>query len=147
MGAKNAEATSRVSALAEHRSAHSDYHQGRSPYTEVTPGAKSAKASARLEQLATQKAHKTWGCDADIEYRNAHYAKPITEVSPNAMHGSFPAHVETLAAPKGYHPSFQGAKPVRWIVSDEAKNASASDRVQQLGIVLLTRKLFIKFFI
>jgi hypothetical protein len=87
-----------------------------------------------VEQLSQPKPHKTWGANTDFEYKQTHYAKPISEVSPLALKGVCSQRVEALATPKTLNSSFQPEKPVQWVVSDNAKNAAASARVQQLGM-------------
>ena len=62
------------------------------------------------------------------------YGHVVVSIVSNFTHIPTPTgRVEQLAEAKGEHDSYLGERPVRWPVSDTAKNAIATVRLQQMA--------------
>ncbi|KAK6167616.1 hypothetical protein SNE40_021598 [Patella caerulea] len=126
-GALRATASARVTTLAQHRDAHQNHQMERSPYTDITDGAKKAKLSQRVEDLAIPKSRVD---RYDVNETQWGQRQPVSDAAKKAVASE---RVEALAEAKPYHSNFQHAKPIMWEVSDLAIKALASLRLQQLS--------------
>lgn len=126
-GAMSAEASGRLAQLAQHRSAMTSYSYDRNPQWDVARPATTTTASQRLEQLATPKAREERHSNFDP------YWGYNIGVSKNAMFAKLSERVDILSEPKGYNKEFRDERPIKSIVSQEAMEAIASLRLQQLA--------------
>ena len=130
-GARSADASARVSDLAQAKSLHADYQFDRSVYTKVSPGAQSASCSQRVGVLSQQKPHLVWPSHDTV--RDGPFSEPITPVSAPAMRAAPSQRLGMLSEHKDPHPLYKPEKTVIWTVSDIAMNAAATLRLQQLA--------------
>jgi len=127
--AQRGSASDRVEALSAHKNVHPHFQPERQIQTYVTPGAKSASASAR-EHLALPKVYRQLLIRPSREWDVDEWEQEITEAAKQARAS---ARLEALAEPKNNHPLFQPEKTIQWPVSDPAKKALATIRLQQLA--------------
>ena len=120
-------ATDRLLTLSRHKTIHLDHKLERSPYMMVTDGARAAKPTQRLEQLAVPKQRQDRYGVYETEWGQ------YNPVSENAMKASPSERIETLAQAKEYHKLFKDERPVQWQVQGPALNAIATLRLQQLA--------------
>jgi len=130
-GAKKANASARLADLSAHKRLHPKYEFSRPVHTVVTPGAKTAEATARIEAISQQKAHLVWPSHDTV--RDQPFNEPLTTVSAPAMTTRPSGRLEALAEHKEPVASYRYERPVRWEVGDNAKNAIATLRLQQLA--------------
>ncbi|XP_012937055.1 testicular haploid expressed gene protein isoform X3 [Aplysia californica] len=126
-GAMSAQPSSRITQLSQHRNPHNSYLFDRDPMWDVTDEAAQARASERLEQLATPKTREERFSNFDPFWG---YTYPVSE---NAQRSRCTERLESLAQHKGYHKEFKDERPIQWEVSQEAIEAIASLRLQQLA--------------
>ena len=61
------------------------------------------------------------------------FHEPLTPVGKGALKGRCSGRLETLADSKSEHTDYRPERPVKWAVSDTAKNAIATVRLQQMA--------------
>lgn len=82
--------------------------------------------------FAVQKPHKVWANSKDtIDF--GEFSEVLTPVTQGARLAKCSGRLETLAEAKTGPPEFKGERPVMWVVSDTAKNAIATVRLQQMA--------------
>ncbi len=128
----SADASVRLTVLAKSRPLHAKYRPEASIYTRVNSAARNASATSHLKQLAKPKPHKVWATSQDM-YREGDFSKPIWSIETPALSANCSTRVEVLADHKQLHLSYQPERQVQWPVTDTAKNAVASLRMQQLA--------------
>jgi len=130
--AKRAYCSDHIGILAIPKSVPVGYQRERSVYTHITQDTMNASASGRLEQLAQPKPHKMWLNNTDT-YQEGNFTDPITKINPAVLTSACRPRVEALAEAKHVHNNYIGERPVQWAVSDQAKNSTATLRLQQLA--------------
>jgi len=125
--AMSANPSQRIAQLSQHREPLSSYLFDRDPRWDITEGASQANFSQRVEQLAQPKNREERFSNFDP------YWGYNIGVSEAAKQGKATERLESLAHHKGYHKEFKDERPVQWQVSQEAIEAIASLRLQQLA--------------
>ncbi|KAL3891499.1 hypothetical protein ACJMK2_003760 [Sinanodonta woodiana] len=123
--AKNATPTERIIALCEQKKIYA--FLDRSPYTEVSLGARSATASSRLEMLAKPKIKED-----RFGIKETQWGQYIP-VPDTAMKARATERIESLAQYKPYHKEFKNERPVQWPISESALKVLPTMRLQQLS--------------
>ncbi|XP_057306819.1 testicular haploid expressed gene protein-like isoform X3 [Hydractinia symbiolongicarpus] len=107
------------------------------PMRPISKSAMNAKASERLENLATPK--KNFQSDAPLKCSRPGYvlgcgrSSPLWEVSDAAKTLKERVRTTQLAQPKTTHRDYQPPRKVEWIVSSAAKNATTPTRIKMLS--------------
>ncbi|CAC5409068.1 unnamed protein product [Mytilus coruscus] len=110
-----------------HKNAHPQHAYDRTAYIEVSPGAKRATSTERIEMLSRPKMRQDrFGMD-ETEWGQ------YFPVSEGAKKATASGRIESLAESKRYHAMFQNEKPVQWPVDDGAMKAIASLEIQKLA--------------
>lgn len=94
---------------------------------EVTPGAKRAVSTDRLEALSKPKVRQDRFGMVETEWGQFY---PVSDAAKKTQPTE---RIESLAESKRYHSQFQSEKPVQWPVSDSAMKAIASLEIQKLA--------------
>ncbi|KAK3758133.1 hypothetical protein RRG08_053776 [Elysia crispata] len=126
-GAMTASSTARLAQLSEHRMPHRSYTFDCDPQWEISDASKKASASARIDALAVPKKREEVHPSLDPYWG---YRYPVSEA---AMRTNPTERLDALAMHKTYHKDFQDARQVQWDVSQQALEALASLRLQQLA--------------
>lgn len=130
-GAKTAEVSARVAALAESKQLNADYEFSRPVQSQVSRAARSTEPSSRVQTLSQQKPHLIWPSYDTVQDKP--FNEPITTVSAPARQTRPTGRLEQLAEHRRPVAMYKFERPVRWDVSDNAKNATATNRLQQLA--------------
>ena len=118
--------------LALARPVHPDHLYERSVFTQVPDAARNARSTPRLASLSEPKAHTMWVNNRDL-LQEREFCQPITPICNSALKGRCTPRVENLAESKMTNPDYLGERTVRWPVTDSARNATATLRLQQLS--------------
>ncbi|KAK0051975.1 testicular haploid expressed protein [Biomphalaria pfeifferi] len=120
--ALNSTATPRVLNLSQHKPYHPRFQPEKSLPWEVPEPAKKAKASERVEQLASPKARP-----------EGPFREPTWQITERALKSVASPRCLELARSKSLVEGFLPAKDIEWPVSRAAKQASASERITALS--------------
>jgi len=132
--AKQRMITARIENLARHKDVHPEFKPYRSLDYRPSQQSRSAPPSyPHLEKLAEPKRHKVWSNKDEKYVEIGDFCNPIWPVSSTVKHARCPERVEYLSAHKASHPDYKGERPVIWVVTDTAKSANATHRLQQLA--------------
>ncbi|KAK2151117.1 hypothetical protein LSH36_375g04030 [Paralvinella palmiformis] len=132
--ARNAAVSERISELARYRPVHPEFQPERSPLYMPSFGSRSPPPpNSRIYILAQPKPHKVWSRVDENFVDEGEFSASIWPVEPKVYTSSCPPRVESLATAKDLPRQYKGERPVQWLVSDNAKNSTASLRLQQLA--------------
>ena len=132
--AKHVMNTERISTLAQHKEVHRDFMPYRSLGYAPSCRKRSAPAeNPHLTDLAQPKPHKVWHNKDENYVELGVFCDPIWPVESDVLNRRCSARVETLAGHRVPHNDYKGERSVQWSVSDNAKNSTATLRMQQLA--------------
>jgi len=101
---------------------------------DVSPLAMKTRTSDRIEELAQPKKLASEYTEDRTNYvLSCGRSSPIMDVSEGARKAKERSRTNDLARPKVTHKDYQGARQVEWLVSQAAKTAGTSGRIESLA--------------